>query len=222
MHRLLARRVPLGVPSTLVRTLATKGSVVPVAPPKKDLSLSALLSNEIRFEQEDTSAFDKVEEFKASLAAKWTITDEAGTSRLRLVSVDGRVTIDLDVTPIPDPGFDEDEEDGEEEQGEEEEEEEDEEEPDSYRLLVTIKGKEKTMRVGCMTRDFLKIHRVSTHDNDAVPSANAAFAGEEDGSYAPSFDELDQKLQNGFYEHLAKCVRGSGAPPPPSPLFASA
>jgi hypothetical protein len=218
----LARRLPaMQVVTPFVRALsAAKGGAVAKAPPApKDLT--TLIANEIRFEKEDASAHEKVDELRAKLAAKWTITDDAGSSRVTLVSADGRVAVDLDVTPISEPDYDEEEEE-EGEEGEAEDEEDEEGEGDGYRMLVTIKGKEHSMRVGCMIKDYLKVHRVSVHPAGKLPSVNSTFVGEEDGSYSPNFDELDQKLQNGFYEHLAKCVRArgrpkKGAPPPPIP-----
>jgi hypothetical protein len=205
------RRLPALAPFArpFVRALATKGGVVPVPKaPAAPKDLHTLLQNEIRFEKEDASAFEKVEELRASLS-KWTVVDEQGSSRVTLTSADGRVAIDLDVTPISEPQYDDDEEDEEEGEGGEEggDEEEDEDgEGDGYRMLVTIKGKDQALRFGCMIKDYLKVHRVTTHPIGKLPPVNSTFVGEEDGNYAPNFDELDQKLQNGFYEFLAKCV----------------
>lgn len=95
--------------------------------------------------------------------------------------------------------------------------EEDEEQPeggmDGYRLLVTVVSgegagpKAGTLQFGCMVTDHLRVHKVATYPaGSKVPSAAEIFSGsEENPSYGgPNFEELDQAVQNGFYEYLAE------------------
>jgi complement component 1 Q subcomponent-binding protein, mitochondrial len=86
--------------------------------------------------------------------------------------------------------------------------------PDGYRLLVTVTPSAsasassggKVMQVGCMIGDHLRIHRVTLFPASEAPSADKVFGGlDELRTYAgPNFDELDQTLQNAFYEFLAE------------------
>jgi len=120
--------------------------------------------------------------------------------------------VDVDVTPMP---GDEDEGEGEDEEGEGgrgarggEDGEEDEDGPvDGYRLLVTVAepGKPTVLQFGCFVTDVLRIHRVTAFPSGAAPSADVVFGGADEapGYGGPNFDELDQAVQNAFYEYLA-------------------
>ena len=103
--------------------------------------------------------------------------------------------------------------------------------PDGYRMLVTISeaGKASTMQVGCFLGRHLRVHRVTLFPVGKEPSSDVIFGGVSGGVgrsmtavrltlfasnfspqfdelplYAgPNFDELDQAVQNAFYEYLA-------------------
>jgi hypothetical protein len=66
-------------------------------------------------------------------------------------------------------------------------------------------GKGRAMRVGCFVTDHLRIHRVTLHASGELPNLDKVFSGVDEGAAysGPNFDELDQALQNGFYEYLA-------------------
>jgi complement component 1 Q subcomponent-binding protein len=109
------------------------------------------------------------------------------------------VRLDVDCSPIPmDDELGEDQEENEEEGGA----------PDGYRLLVTVAtpSSDRVMQVGCMVGDHLRIHRVTLFPASEAPGADKVFGGmDELRTYAgPNFDELDQNLQNAFYEYLAE------------------
>ena len=130
------------------------------------------------------------------------------------------VRLDLDCTPMP---ADEEEEGGEGDEGdeageggapskakehdEEGEDGDDEAPPDGYRMLATIKeaGKATTMQVGCFLGSHLRVHRVTLFPAGKEPPPDVVFGGfDELPLYAgPNFDELDQAVQNAFYEYLA-------------------
>ena len=74
-------------------------------------------------------------------------------------------------------------------------------------MLVTLKepGKATTMQIGCFLGRHLRVHRVTLFPAGKEPSADVIFGGfDELPVYAgPNFDELDQAVQNAFYEYLA-------------------
>ena len=149
----------------------------------------------------------------APLQARFSAAKRFGAQEVRL---------DLDCTPMH---ADEDEEGAEGAEGdeageagggapskakehdEEGEEGDDEAPPDGYRMLVTIKeaGKATTMQVGCFLGAHLRVHRVTLFPAGKEPSSDVIFGGfDELPLYAgPNFDELDQAVQNAFYEYLA-------------------
>lgn len=96
-------------------------------------------------------------------------------------------------------------------EGEEEEPTEEEEEPEAppegYRVLVTVSDPKlaKVMQVGAFVTDHMRIHRVTMYAAGEEPSADAVFGGMgEPAAYSgPAFDELDNALQNAFYEYMA-------------------
>ncbi len=100
-----------------------------------------------------------------------------------------------------------DEEEPQEESEEGGEEEEPEGPMDGYRMLVTVSepGKASVLQAGCFITDALRIHRVTTYPAGKAPSADQVFGGSDDLPLygGPNFDELDQAVQNGFYEYLA-------------------
>lgn len=74
-------------------------------------------------------------------------------------------------------------------------------------MLVTVgdASKGKVMQVGAFITDHIRISRVTLYKAGEEPTADRVFAGVEDAPvYAgPTFDELDNALQNAFYEYLA-------------------
>ncbi len=62
------------------------------------------------------------------------------------------------------------------------------------------------MHVGLFVTDFVRISRVAMYDAGSEPPAAEIFAGSETSAlYAgPQFDELDETLQNAFYEYLSQ------------------
>ncbi len=64
----------------------------------------------------------------------------------------------------------------------------------------------KVMQVGAFVTDQLRIQRVTLFEAGKAPSSDAVFSGMEDtAAYGgPAFDELDDTLQNAFYEWLAE------------------
>lgn len=118
------------------------------------------------------------------------------------------VRVDVDVTPMPGDEEDAGEEGDEEGRGAQGGEEDEEDGPvDGYRLLVTVTepSKPTALQFGCFVTDVLRIHRVTAFPAGAVPSADTVFGGaDESPAYGgPNFDELDQAVQNAFYEYLA-------------------
>lgn len=113
------------------------------------------------------------------------------------------LVVDVDCNPMPT----DEEESPEGEEGGEGEGEEEEEGMDGYRMLVTLRseGKPGALQFGCMVTDHLRVHKVATYGDGKVPTPGAVFSGsEESAAYGgPNFDELDQAVQNGFYEYLA-------------------
>jgi hypothetical protein len=207
---LLSRPATLLARPTLVavsaRALASKAGGALAKAPKEPEGLAGFLAREIAFEKEDESAAASLVELRGALAADWTVTDVAGVARFALAKKHGAqaVRVDVDITPMP---SDEDYPEGEDEDAEPEAEP----EPpaDGYRMIVTVDGaKGKAMQFGCFVTNELRIHRVTVHDTAKTPSAEAIFAGGETADYAgPNFEELDQALQNAFYEYLAdRCV----------------
>ena len=79
---------------------------------------------------------------------------------------------------------------------------------EGYRVLVTLRepGKSQVMQVGAFVTDSLRIQRVTLHAAGAEPSAAEVFSGAEaSAAYGgPIFDELDETLQNAFYDFLAQ------------------
>ena len=55
-----------------------------------------------------------------------------------------------------------------------------------------------------MLTDHLRVHRVTLYDSGKEPNAGAVFSGvDELPQYSgPVFEELDDALQNAFYEYL--------------------
>ena len=209
--------------ASLSRALATKAGGL-VKAPKAPEGLSSFLEREIAFEKEDESAVASLEKLRESLAADWTLNEAPGLARFSLAKTfrDQKVSVDVDISPMAS----EDEDYPEGEDGAEPEEEP---EPpaDGYRMIVTVQGKGKAMQFGCFVTNELRIHRVTVHDASKTPTAESIFAGVETPEYTgPNFEELDEALQNGFYEYLsARCVFpatraicASERPSPP-PLF---
>lgn len=201
----LARATARAAP--LARALAGKASAVAKAP-KEPEGLSAFLAREIVYEKEDESAAASLVELRGALTAEWKLEEAAGHARFSLSKKVGAQTVraDLDITPMP---SDEDYPEGDDEEAEPEAEP----EPpaDGYRMIVTVDGaKGKSMQFGCFVTNELRIHRVTVHDTAKTPTAAAIFAGVETAEYAgPNFEELDQALQNAFYDYLGeRCVRG--------------
>lgn len=97
-------------------------------------------------------------------------------------------------------------------EGEDEAQDEDEEDDgmeEGYRALITIEDASrggKIMQIGAFVTEQLRIQRVTLYaDGKKAPSADQIFSGlEETASYGgPVFDELDDTLQNAFYEWLS-------------------
>ena len=63
-----------------------------------------------------------------------------------------------------------------------------------------------THQVGAFVTDALRIQRVTLHKAGTQPSADEVFSGSEANSAygGPVFDELDETLQNAFYDYLAQ------------------
>ena len=60
------------------------------------------------------------------------------------------------------------------------------------------------VQVGGVLTDHLRVHRVTLYESGKEPEAGAVFSGvDELPQYAgPVFEELDDALQNAFYEYL--------------------
>jgi len=121
-------------------------------------------------------------------------------------SADGKeVRVEVDCTPVPTEEDNYDEEEGEEEKGEEEEEEQQGEE--GYRALISVTDPAtgQVLQAGAFVTDQLRLQRVTLFEAGKAPSADSIFAGvEETTAYGgPVFDELDETLQNAFYDYLA-------------------
>ena len=75
-------------------------------------------------------------------------------------------------------------------------------------MLVTLRepSKNAVMQVGAFVTDALRIQRVTLHAAGAEPSAAEVFSGAESSAAygGPIFDELDETLQNAFYDFLAQ------------------
>ena len=143
-------------------------------------------------------------------SARFSLTKtEAGGASVRL---------DVDCSPVPteDEEYDEegggDEEDGPKGKGKGGEGDDGDEEEDGagegYRVLVTLRDPAKgaVMQVGAFITDALRIQRVTLHKAGTEPSADEVFSGSEaNAAYGgPIFDELDETLQNAFYDYLAQ------------------
>ncbi len=211
----------------LARALAGKASDVAKAD-KAPKDLASALLRELAYEKEDDEPAKKFADLREALAAEWKLTEAPGSARFSLAKKVGAqaVRVDLDVTPMPsDEDYPEDEpeaEGGEEPEGP----------ADGYRMLVTLDGgKGKAMQFGCFVTDHLRIHSVTVHDAGALPTADDVFGGSgQTAAYAgPNFEELDQALQNSFYDYLAeRCgarvearafARATMLTPPPPPLL---
>jgi hypothetical protein len=79
---------------------------------------------------------------------------------------------------------------------------------EGYRVLVTLRepSKSAVMQVGAFVTDALRIQRVTLHAAGSEPSATEVFSGAESSAAygGPIFDELDETLQNAFYDFLAQ------------------
>jgi hypothetical protein len=163
------------------------------------------LVREIAFEKEDQSAAASLGELRETLASEWSLTEAAGSARFSMSKKAGAqsIKVDLDITPMPsdDDYSEEGEEGGEGGEGGAEPEA----PADGYRMIVTVdSGKGKSMQFGCFITDHLRIHRVTVHETAKLPKAEEIFGGSgETAEYSgPNFEELDQALQNSFYDYL--------------------
>jgi len=213
----------LGHQAPPARPASKKAAAAPPPPPPAAKSLAAVLELELKYEKEEGAGSSEatMAEIRAELAewkfdvaplqARFSATKRFGAQEVRL---------DLDCTPMPadedDEGAEEgaegDEAGGAEAPASKAEEGDDgddggEAPPDGYRMLVTIKeaGKATTMQVGCFLGAHLRVHRVTLFPAGKEPSSDVIFGGfDELPLYAgPNFDELDQAVQNAFYEYLA-------------------
>ena len=196
----------------------------PPPPPPAAKSLAAVLELELKYEKEEGAGSSEatMAEIRAELAewkfdvaplqARFSATKRFGAQEVRL---------DLDCTPMPADEDDEGAEEGAEgdeaggaeapaskaEEGGDGDDDGGEAPPDGYRMLVTIKeaGKATTMQVGCFLGAHLRVHRVTLFPAGKEPTSDVIFGGvDELPLYAgPNFDELDQAVQNAFYEYLA-------------------
>ena len=141
-------------------------------------------------------------------SARFSLTKtEAGGASVRL---------DVDCSPVPTEDEEYDEDGGEEEGGksqskggdDDEGNDEDDGAGEGYRMLVTLRDPSKgsVMQVGAFITDALRIQRVTLHKAGTEPSADEVFSGSEaNAAYGgPIFDELDETLQNAFYDYLAQ------------------
>lgn len=159
-----------------------------------------VVAKELAYEKEEGSPATELKELKAALGSTFKLVDEAGLARFHLErKVRGLlVRVDVDCSPMPSEEDDvsEDAPPAEEEDVTE-----------GYRMLVSITdaGKGKQMQVGGFIVDFLRIHRVTMYDVGKAPTADQVFGGaDEMPVYAgPAFDELDDNLQQAFYDYLA-------------------
>jgi hypothetical protein len=75
-------------------------------------------------------------------------------------------------------------------------------------VLVTLRepSKSAVMQVGAFVTDALRIQRVTLHAAGSEPSATEVFSGAESSAAygGPIFDELDETMQNAFYDFLAQ------------------
>lgn len=62
----------------------------------------------------------------------------------------------------------------------------------------------KTLQVGAFVVDHVRIHRVTLYETSKAPTPDQIFGGyDESPVYAgPAFDELDETLQNAFYNYI--------------------
>jgi complement component 1 Q subcomponent-binding protein, mitochondrial len=112
-----------------------------------------------------------------------------------------KVTVEIDCNPI---SSEKDDYEGEDDEGRNEEDEEDDGMEEGYRCLISVEDSGKTMQIGAFVTDQLRIQRVTLFPANKAPTADSIFSGLEETSVygGPVFDELDDTLQNAFYDWL--------------------